>query len=207
MNTDRSNPPRLAVELLRYLCPSRNREAITGDLLERFAEGRSDGWFWRQVLVAVLVGAASQFKLLTEICFAAAGTALIWCVPWGQIFPIDAMGSDLMNWRERFLWLSAIEITTALMVLPLFAVLSRLRGVFSGTNLLRVFFISGILFALGDLPAIWWDVRHPISRSQATWVVPIMVAWIFAALLISARVACRWSKPGFSRSHSRQSRM
>jgi len=192
MNTDSSQPPRLAVWLLRHLCPSRNREAITGDLLERLAEGRSDGWFWRQVLVAVLVGAASQFKLLTEICFAAAGTALIWCVPWGQIFPIDAMSSDLMNWRERFLWLSAIEITTALMVLPLFVILFRLRGMFSWANLLRVFFISAMLFTVVDLPTFWWDVHSSISRSQAVWVVPIMLACIFAALLISARIARRW---------------
>ena len=191
MNTDRSHPPRLAVWLLRQLCPSRNREAITGDLLERFAEGRSDGWFWRQVLVAVLVGAASQFKLFTEICFAAAGTALIWCVPWGRIFPIDAMSSGLMNWRERFLWLSAIEIMTALMVLPLFVILFRLRGILSGANLLRAFFISGMLFTIGDLPAIWWDMHVSISRSQAVWVVPIMLAWIFGALLVSTRVAHR----------------
>ena len=196
MNTDRSHPPRLAVLavwLLRYLCPSRNREAITGDLLERFAEGRSDGWFWRQVLVATVAGALSQFSLLwTEICLAAAGTALIWCIPWGRIFPIAAIGSGLMNWRERSLWLVAIEITTALLVLPLFAVLFRRRGTLSWANLLRVFLISALLFTLADVPALWWDVRHPISPSRAVWVVPIMLAWIFTALLISARVAYRW---------------
>src|SRR6185369_6327805 len=81
MNTHRSHPPRLAAWLLRHLCPGRNREAIAGDLLERFAEGRSDGWFWRQVLVEIVVGASSQFRLWTETCVAAAGTALIWCVP------------------------------------------------------------------------------------------------------------------------------
>jgi hypothetical protein len=185
MNTDRSHPPRLAVWLLRRLCPSRNREAITGDLLERLGEGRSGGWFWRQVLVAILVGASLQFRLWTEICVAAAGTALIWCVPWRRVFPIDAMSSGLMSWGERFLWIGAIEITTTLVVLPLFVILFRLRGMFSGANLLRVFFISGMLFAAGDLPAFWWDVRRPISPSQAVWVVPIMLASIFAALLIS----------------------
>lgn len=192
MNTHRSHPPRLAAWLLRHLCPGRNREAIAGDLLERFAEGRSDGWFWRQVLVEIVVGASSQFRLWTEICVAAAGTALIWCVPWRWIFPIDAMSSGLMSWGERFLWIGAIEITTALVVLPLFVILFRLRGMFSGANLLRVFFISAILFTVADLPAFWWDGRHSISPSQAVWVVPIMLAWIFAALLISTRVA-RWS--------------
>jgi hypothetical protein len=192
MNTEQSNPPALALWFLRCLCPRRNREVLTGDLLERFREGRSNRWFWRQVVVAILVGASSQCRLLwMEICFAAAGTALIWCTPWGRIFPIAAMTNPSMNWRARFLWVIVIEITTALMVLPLFAVLFRLWRTFGWSNLRRAFVISAMLFAAGDLPAIWWDVSHPISRSHAAWVVPMMVAWIFAALLISARIA-RW---------------
>ena len=69
MKTEQSHPPALAIWFLRRICPKRNREAITGDLLERFREGRSDGWFWRQVLGAILVGASSQLRLhWTEIC-------------------------------------------------------------------------------------------------------------------------------------------
>jgi hypothetical protein len=193
MNSERSDPPKSALWLLRRLCPKRNREAITGDLLERFGEGRSTGWFWHQVLVAILVGTSSQFRLLwTDLGFAAAGSVLIWCVPWGWIFPIAAMTAPSMSWSARFLWLIAIEITTAMIVMPLFAVLFRLWRTFAWANLLRAFFISAMLFTVGDLPAIWWDdVRHPITRLQAAWVVPIMVAWIFAALLISARIARR----------------
>lgn len=196
MNTGRSHPPALAVWFLRRLCPKRNREAITGDLLEGFREGHSSGSFWRQVLIAILVGASSQLRLLwTEICLAAAGTALIWCVPWGRIFPIAAMIAS-MNWVARLQWLIVIEIVTALMVLPLFVVLFRLRRTFRWAHLLRVFFICAMLFTAGDLPTLWWNVSHPvISRSQATWAIPIMVGWIFATLLISARVARRLPSP------------
>ena len=101
MKTEQSHPPALARWSLRRISPKRNREAITGDLLERFREGRSGGWFWRQVLGAILVGASSQLRLhWTENCLAAAGTALIGCLPWGRIFPIAAM-STLMNWGAR----------------------------------------------------------------------------------------------------------
>ena len=138
MNSEQPDPPKAALWLLQRLCPKRNREAITGDLLERFSEGRSRGWFWRQVLAAILVGASGQLRpLWTEICFAAAGTALIWWTPWGRIFPLDAMTSPSMNWSTRFLWLIALEITTALMVLPLFAVLFRLRRTVGWANLWR----------------------------------------------------------------------
>ena len=43
MKTEQSHPPALAIWFLRHICPKRNREAITGDLLERFREGRSGG--------------------------------------------------------------------------------------------------------------------------------------------------------------------
>jgi hypothetical protein len=45
-------PPRLAVALLERFVP--DNEPLTGDLLEGWRE-RSDAWFWRQVLLAVLV--------------------------------------------------------------------------------------------------------------------------------------------------------
>jgi len=195
MNTEQSNPPALAIWVLQYLCPRTNREILIGDLLERFREGRSNRWFWRQVIVAVLVGASSRRRLFwTEICFAATGTGLIWCTPWGRVFPIAAMSNPSMNWMARFLWIAALEITTALLILPLFAVFFRFRRTLGWSTLRRAFVISAILFTAGDLPAIWWDVNHPISRSQAAWVVPMMIAWIFAALLISARAA-RWLPP------------
>jgi hypothetical protein len=46
------------------------------------------------------------------------------------------------------------------------------------------------------VPAIWWNARHPvISPSQASWAIPMMVGWIFATLLISARLARRLPSP------------
>lgn len=190
MNNGRSHPPAAAVWFLRRLCPKRNREANTGDLLERFCEGHSDGWFWRQVLVAIVIGASSELRLRwTEICLAAAGLALIWCIPWGLIFPISAMTTS-MDWPARLQWLVVIEIVTALAVLPLFAVLFRIWMTFRWANLLGVFFIRAMLLTVGDLPIIWWSVSHPvISGSQGALVVALQLVWIFATLLISARGA------------------
>jgi len=48
-----SNPPRLAVWLLENYGPEVNQEALAGDLYENFSQGRSSGWYWRQVLSAI----------------------------------------------------------------------------------------------------------------------------------------------------------
>lgn len=48
-----AKPPRLAEWLLQEFGPDLNHEALTGDLNEAFQQGRSSGWYWRQVLAAV----------------------------------------------------------------------------------------------------------------------------------------------------------
>ncbi|MGA7415625.1 MAG: hypothetical protein WBW33_34450 [Bryobacteraceae bacterium] len=180
----------LAVWLLRRLYPKRNREAITGDLLEVLHQGRSEGWFWREVLVAILVSASGQLRpRKAEICLAATGTASIWFIPWGLIFPTAAMSTS-MNWGVRLPWLFVIETATALMVLPLFAALLHLSGTLRWANLFRVFLICASLFGAGDLLTILWCASHPVTgAAQASWTVALQVGWIFAALLISTGAA------------------
>ncbi|HXJ30974.1 MAG TPA: ABC transporter permease [Gemmatimonadales bacterium] len=47
------NPPRLALWLAERLIDQRVREAIVGDLVERFQDGPSHSWFWRETLSAI----------------------------------------------------------------------------------------------------------------------------------------------------------
>lgn len=46
-------PPAPATWLLKLFGPQRNAEALAGDLLEEFRQGRSRAWYWRQVLAAI----------------------------------------------------------------------------------------------------------------------------------------------------------
>ncbi|HET9281668.1 MAG TPA: hypothetical protein VFR24_06865 [Candidatus Angelobacter sp.] len=48
-----SYPPRLAVWLLKYFGPETNLEALAGDLQEAFSQGKSNAWYWRQVVAAI----------------------------------------------------------------------------------------------------------------------------------------------------------
>jgi len=62
MNDERFNPPRLALLLLRYACRNSYQEALIGDLIEKFREGQTRAWFWRQTLAAVILNALGQLR-------------------------------------------------------------------------------------------------------------------------------------------------
>lgn len=55
-------PPRLATWLMQQFSPLLRNTPLTGDLVEAFKQGRSSGWYWRQVLWAVLIGLLNLFR-------------------------------------------------------------------------------------------------------------------------------------------------
>jgi hypothetical protein len=57
-----SQPPRLASWLLHHLASSPRRESLAGDLIERYRQGRSASWYWRQVLAAILAGVMRDIR-------------------------------------------------------------------------------------------------------------------------------------------------
>ncbi|HKV93050.1 MAG TPA: hypothetical protein VJW20_10935 [Candidatus Angelobacter sp.] len=55
-----NNPPGIATWMLEHLTFGRKNEALAGDLLEEFRRGRPATWYWRQVLVAIVIGFAGE---------------------------------------------------------------------------------------------------------------------------------------------------
>ncbi|HEV3037422.1 MAG TPA: hypothetical protein VHA33_06515 [Candidatus Angelobacter sp.] len=49
----KSNPPALATWLLDHFCAVANKDALAGDLLEQYQQGRPAAWYWRQVMTAI----------------------------------------------------------------------------------------------------------------------------------------------------------
>ena len=53
-------PPALATWLYERLGSPVTREAVVGDLIEQYQQGRSGAWYWRQVIKAILLGAVQD---------------------------------------------------------------------------------------------------------------------------------------------------
>jgi hypothetical protein len=51
-----SQPPKLAIWILKHSGCSPNNEAVIGDLVERYKAGKSPTWFWKQIALAIVHG-------------------------------------------------------------------------------------------------------------------------------------------------------
>jgi hypothetical protein len=99
-------PPQLAAWLFEHLTQREHRQALAGDLLEEYLRRRSNMWYWRQVLAAIVAHFATELRVRWfSVVF-----ALVACgvVPWNQLFHSDRFRSFLssgiqLSWPGSFL--------------------------------------------------------------------------------------------------------
>jgi hypothetical protein len=196
-----SQPPALAAWLLRHLVSKRDREALIGDLVERFGEGKSEGWFWRQVVMAIVVGGSRGLReRWPEICFSVVGTAVLWF--WagrliGKILEQPVMGRA-WDWSVYLPWPWSMAYdqvfrcgVAALMVQPILAALLLLGRGFRWMNLVRTFLVSLPLIVITGLA---WEV-WPAESSMSIF---LYLAGMWCTLWISVWMGCRgrWRRTG-----------
>jgi len=58
-----SHPPIVATCLLERLLSDKENESLIGDLIEDYGRGRSDAWYWRQVLAAIVVSSCDEVRV------------------------------------------------------------------------------------------------------------------------------------------------
>jgi hypothetical protein len=112
-----SRPPALAAWLFEHLTRREHREALAGDLLEEYLRRRSDTWYWRQVLAAVVADFSTELRVRwVSVVF-----ALVVCgtVPWNQLFH---------NARFQSFLLSGIQLSWPASFLAGIAIMSAFQG-------------------------------------------------------------------------------
>jgi hypothetical protein len=87
-----SPPPPVATFLLERLTSGPSRHALIGDLIERYHAGRSRGWYWRQVLAAIVTNNARALwsQKLATIAVVAHGWAM-WYVISPHLFTLGSI--------------------------------------------------------------------------------------------------------------------
>ena len=97
-------PPKLASWLLYHQVGGYRAESLVGDLTEEYAQGRGDGWYWGQVLLAVarsyrralrMYGLHLLLAVAAGWCALLVGVALLERI-WG--FAVHALGSFSADW-------------------------------------------------------------------------------------------------------------
>src|SRR5258708_1798878 len=75
----RREPPSLATWMLEHLSSGVRDEAIAGDLLEVFRAGRSNGWYWRQVVATCVVSWGKSLRARLSL--------LVFAIVWSMLAP------------------------------------------------------------------------------------------------------------------------
>ena len=85
-----SHPPIVATWLLEHLRSGRENESLAGDLMEDYGRGRSNAWYWRQVLAAIVMSLYEEVRAHVFLAIKATFTGwaaqfLFQFVAWGLL--------------------------------------------------------------------------------------------------------------------------
>lgn len=193
---DSPRPPRLATWLLERFSHVLQNAPLAGDLAEAFKQGRSSGWYWRQVFVAVLFGVRNflwkQFGCLAYAgCCAgaiAAAYASFLSFNFGHVAsPLSVlykMGFE-MQWPWSFVYFMVFDtaVPTAFQFVTVLAALSVYLGLFHNLtqrNLVRA--LPTIIVVPTSGNAVLAALSGIGSGVRVTWWVPFSLVTLLALL-------------------------
>lgn len=199
MSRQPSQPPMIAEWLLRHLTSRRNRDALCGDLLESFQQSPSTAWYWRQVLIAILVEASGKLRVRSpQIVIACASTLLLHLSPWiGQMsFVRFLWGRGLaLPWPASGAYEFALGgLTNTLILLPFLVFMLRIRLQFAWGRMLELLALSFLLLAIADWILTWWITEYHARLSRGWLTLAAEEAHYFFPVLLVAATS-RWRQP------------
>lgn len=178
------NPPTIATWMLEHLTPGRKKEALAGDLLEEFRRERPAAWYWRQVLVAIVVGFAEELRtqwpaiVYTTLCvipvpaYWMLGVEKILQQPffarrWHLAWPYSTIYDQVLFWASQLIYIwCALVIYFLLFSLATRTVnLNRLARSLWKSTFVFVAVSLGLVALFALLPE---QARHVIDRQHIT---------------------------------------
>lgn len=159
-----SHPPRLAVWLLKHFGPEINLEALAGDLQEAFSQGKSERWYWRQVLRAISWRKHLRVLLICVAC----SWYMFWLDMWrplpGISLPLNVAIvaiALLMIYHLPGMLRARQRATLVMLTVLFFFWFSNLKELAQPYGVLALIFISNLLF---------YRKKKPVpSQPNLTW--------------------------------------
>jgi hypothetical protein len=159
----------MATWMLEHLTPGPRNEALAGDLLEDFRNRRSIGWYWRQVLAAIVIGCSLEIlNQRTVMLFAALWSMLVpaWLLTLANLE--EHFNLNRRIWQMEWPWSSVLDM-----------------GLLLAANLLFIW--VGIFIYL--IPHLWATKNlkvRPLSRGIMA-SLPVLIA-VWAALIVLPKI-------------------
>jgi hypothetical protein len=192
MSHNQFNPPRLAIWWLRHACPGSDNDALTGDLIERFREGQTRNWFWRQVLIAFAVGVLGEIRRhWPHFCYAIAGAAAP-AILFRGVRPLPIGWWTTLPWPwSEFVLLLGLWAQLVLAALPVLAAGLVISRIFRWVSLLRTALINLALITLGHYAFVFFLPGNPYDRFVIfPGSVQMMMLMLFSGFLVAAWLGC-----------------
>jgi hypothetical protein len=171
---------------LEHLLPRGENEALAGDLLEDYSQGRSAAWYWRQVLIAILLGFSKDLRSRwITIMFAVVVSDAL---PWKQIWHISEFQS-LLVWGIRLAWpaslIFSIAFLSAFEAVVLLVALSAYLGATRSFNLhsfLKGLLVGPFVLSLGNIVVtfVWVLQVPPLFFYYVIWRLPLFFGLVLA---------------------------
>ena len=186
--------PKAAMWLLRHFGCGPNNEVVAGDLVEQYVKGHTRTWFWRQALLAILIG------LRTEVSSHKGDSARAVVSVWSALVLWAFLMSDILtvvfSSQIGGKWLLEGNVVFLVGLLVLLAISGCVAGGVSGWLLkrfhrphhrARVLLLAGslILVAVAAI-GLTWQTTGAMLRVQGihspnvdVWISPRV--WIYTA--------------------------
>jgi hypothetical protein len=173
----RREPPPLAKWMLRHLTAGDRDEALDGDLLEVFRLGRSNVWYWRQIIAACVISWWSNVY--------ARGPALIFALLWSMLSPVWYSTLNAIeashNFDKAWEFLGPLWLPVALI----------------GWIAIHAVFLWAALVIYQLVHIVQGKVLEQKDMRRAFWIVPLILPMVYGATFLVANLYW-YSLPGLA---------
>jgi hypothetical protein len=166
-------PPKLALWLLKVWGSPYRNEALAGDLIEQYQEGRSRAWYWRQVIAAIL---GARWRFIRTMPWTAAGRLVSRLLAeTAAVLSLAVVADQARRAHSLAQMMNHTFISTLIMLIVvaamglLVSIPPRRKQVHAGFHALLLTF--GVI-ALGAGTLTWADTLRGDSRPTPVCVCP-----------------------------------